>query len=178
MTINKVCGSGLKAVALAAQSIRLGEAEVVVAGGMESMSRAPYIVPRGRYGYRMGHGELLDSMINDGLHDCMIDCHMGVTAEHLSDVLCHQPGGRGPLLYGEPGAGRPGNGVGALRGRDNIRCRVPGRRGRHAWWRPTNIRVQSLRWSGWASFRPLLGRTASLRPGTPPESMTAHRRWW
>ena len=86
MTINKVCGSGLKAVALAAQSIRLGEAEVVVAGGMESMSCAPYIVPRGRYGYRMGHGELLDSMINDGLHDCMIDCHMGVTAEHLSDV--------------------------------------------------------------------------------------------
>ena len=86
MTINKVCGSGLKAVALAAQSIRLGEADVVVAGGMESMSRAPYIVPRGRYGYRMGHGELLDSMINDGLHDCMIDCHMGVTAEHLSDV--------------------------------------------------------------------------------------------
>ena len=86
MTINKVCGSGLKAVALAAQSIRLGEADVIVAGGMESMSRAPYLVPRGRYGYRMGHGELLDSMINDGLHDCMIDCHMGVTAEHLSDV--------------------------------------------------------------------------------------------
>ena len=86
MTINKVCGSGLKSVALAAQSIRLGEAEVVVAGGMESMSRAPYIIPRGRYGYRMGHGEFLDSMINDGLHDCMIDCHMGVTAEELSDL--------------------------------------------------------------------------------------------
>ena len=86
MTINKVCGSGLKSVALAAQSIRLGEAEVVVAGGMESMSRAPYLIPRGRYGYRMGHGELLDSMINDGLHDCMIDCHMGVTAEELSDI--------------------------------------------------------------------------------------------
>ena len=86
MTINKVCGSGLKSVALAAQSIRLGEADVIVAGGMESMSRAPYIIPRGRYGYRMGHGELLDSMINDGLHDCMIDCHMGVTAEDLSDI--------------------------------------------------------------------------------------------
>ena len=86
MTINKVCGSGLKSVALAAQSIRLGEAEVVVAGGMESMSRAPYLIPRGRYGYRMGHGEFLDSMINDGLHDCMIDCHMGVTAEELSDI--------------------------------------------------------------------------------------------
>ncbi len=86
MTINKVCGSGLKSVALAAQSIRLGEAEVVVAGGMESMSRAPYLIPRGRYGYRMGHGEFLDAMINDGLHDCMIDCHMGVTAEELSDI--------------------------------------------------------------------------------------------
>ena len=86
MTINKVCGSGLKSVALAAQSIRLGEADVVVAGGMESMSRAPYLIPRGRYGYRMGHGEFLDSMINDGLHDCMIDCHMGVTAEELSDI--------------------------------------------------------------------------------------------
>lgn len=86
MTINKVCGSGLKSVALAAQSIRLGEADVIVAGGMESMSLAPYLVPRGRYGYRMGHGELLDSMINDGLHDCMIDCHMGVTAEDLSDI--------------------------------------------------------------------------------------------
>ena len=66
MTINKVCGSGLKSVALAAQSIRLGEADVVVAGGMESMSLAPYLIPRGRYGYRMGHGEFLDSMINDG----------------------------------------------------------------------------------------------------------------
>ncbi len=86
MTINKVCGSGLKSVALAAQSIRLGEADVIVAGGMESMSRAPYLIPRGRYGYRMGHGEFLDSMINDGLHDCMIDCHMGVTAEDLSDI--------------------------------------------------------------------------------------------
>ncbi len=86
MTINKVCGSGLKSVALAAQSIRLGEADVVVAGGMESMSLAPYLIPRGRYGYRMGHGEFLDAMINDGLHDCMIDCHMGVTAEELSDI--------------------------------------------------------------------------------------------
>ncbi len=86
MTVNKVCGSGLKAVALASQAVRLGEANVVVAGGIESMSRAPYLVPRGRYGYRMGHGQLLDSMITDGLHDCMIDCHMGVTAEHLAQV--------------------------------------------------------------------------------------------
>jgi acetyl-CoA C-acetyltransferase len=86
MTVNKVCGSGLKAVVLAAQAIRLGDAEVVVAGGMESMSLAPYLLPKARTGYRMGHGELVDSMINDGLYDCMIDCHMGVTAEHLADV--------------------------------------------------------------------------------------------
>ncbi|MEE8159901.1 MAG: acetyl-CoA C-acetyltransferase [Dehalococcoidia bacterium] len=86
MTINKVCGSGLKAVALAAQAIKLGDADVVVAGGIENMSRAPYLLPKARYGYRMGHGELIDSMINDGLHDCMIDCHMGQTAEHLSEV--------------------------------------------------------------------------------------------
>ncbi|MCZ6535263.1 MAG: acetyl-CoA C-acetyltransferase, partial [Chloroflexi bacterium] len=86
MTINKVCGSGLKAVALAAQAIKLGDADVVVAGGIESLSRAPYLLPKARYGYRMGHGELIDSMINDGLHDCMIDCHMGQTAEHLSEV--------------------------------------------------------------------------------------------
>ena len=85
MTINKMCGSGLKSVALAAQSIRLGDANVVVAGGIESMSRAPYLLPRARFGYRMGNGELVDSMINDGLNDCMIDCHMGVTAEELAE---------------------------------------------------------------------------------------------
>jgi acetyl-CoA C-acetyltransferase len=85
MTVNKVCGSGLKAVALAAQAIRLGDADVVVAGGIESMSRAPYLLPKARFGYRMGNDQLADSMINDGLYDCMIDCHMGVTAEHLAE---------------------------------------------------------------------------------------------
>ena len=85
MTINKMCGSGLKSVALAAQSIMLGDAKVVVAGGIESMSRAPYLLPRARFGYRMGNGELVDSMINDGLNDCMIDCHMGVTADELAE---------------------------------------------------------------------------------------------
>jgi acetyl-CoA C-acetyltransferase len=84
MTVNKVCGSGLKAVALAAQAIRLGDAEVIVAGGIESMSQAPYLLPKARWGYRMGNEQVVDSMINDGLYDCMIDCHMGVTAEELS----------------------------------------------------------------------------------------------
>jgi acetyl-CoA C-acetyltransferase len=81
LMVNKVCGSGLKAVMLAAQAIRLGEAEVVVAGGMESMSQAPYLLPKARAGYRMGHGVLVDSMIKDGLWDVYNDFHMGEAAE-------------------------------------------------------------------------------------------------
>ncbi|MDQ6645138.1 MAG: acetyl-CoA C-acetyltransferase [Chloroflexota bacterium] len=83
LTINKVCGSGLKAVILAAQSIRLGDAEIVVAGGMESMSRAPYLLDKARTGYRMGDGKLVDEMIRDGLWDAFYDCHMGTTAENI-----------------------------------------------------------------------------------------------
>jgi len=86
LTINKVCGSGLKAVMLAAQAIATGDIDVAVAGGMESMSNCPYLLPRAREGLRMGHGELLDSMINDGLWCAFEECHMGnsgeVVAEH------------------------------------------------------------------------------------------------
>ncbi len=81
MTINKVCGSGLKAVMLAAQAIALGDADVIVAGGMESMSNAPYLLNKARDGYRLGHGELIDSMIKDGLWDVYNNFHMGNAAE-------------------------------------------------------------------------------------------------
>lgn len=81
MTINKVCGSGLKAVMLTDQSIRLGESEIAVAGGMESMSNAPYFLPKARTGYRMGNGELLDMMIHDGLWDVYNNFHMGNAGE-------------------------------------------------------------------------------------------------
>ncbi len=81
LTINKVCASGLKSVALAAQAIRAGDADVIVAGGMENMSRAPYLLDRARTGYRLGHGQLLDSMIADGLWDPYYDFHMGSTGE-------------------------------------------------------------------------------------------------
>jgi acetyl-CoA C-acetyltransferase len=83
MTINKVCGSGLKAVILAAQAIRLGDADIVVAGGMESMSQAPYLLEKARFGYRMGDGQLVDAMIRDGLWDAFHDYHMGITAENI-----------------------------------------------------------------------------------------------
>lgn len=85
MTVNQVCGSGLRAVALAAQAIMLGDADIVVAGGTENMSQAPYIMKNARNGYRMGHGELVDSMISDGLWCAIGDTHMGITAENLAE---------------------------------------------------------------------------------------------
>ena len=84
-TINKVCGSGLKSVALAAQSIVAGDAEIVVAGGAENMNLAPYMLDKARTGYRMGHGQLIDSMIHDGLWCIFGDTHMGITAENLAE---------------------------------------------------------------------------------------------
>lgn len=84
-TVNKVCGSGLKAVMLAAQAIRCGDASVVVAGGTESMSRAPYLLPKARTGYRMGHGELIDSMISDGLWDVYNNMHMGSCGDRCAE---------------------------------------------------------------------------------------------
>ncbi len=85
MTINKVCGSGLKAVGLAAQAIQTGNAEIVVAGGMESMSNAPYLLPNARKGYRLGNGQLVDSMVHDGLWDIYNDYHMGITGENVAE---------------------------------------------------------------------------------------------
>ncbi|HBA62097.1 MAG TPA: acetyl-CoA C-acyltransferase [Elusimicrobia bacterium] len=84
MTINMVCGSGLRAVAMAAQQIKCGDADVIIAGGAESMTNAPYLLKKARAGYRMGNGELIDSMINDGLWDVFNNCHMGITAENLA----------------------------------------------------------------------------------------------
>ena len=85
MTLNKVCGSGLKALHLAAQAIRCGDAEVMIAGGQESMSLSPHLIPTSRAGLRMGHGKMIDSMIHDGLWDAFNDYHMGITAENLVD---------------------------------------------------------------------------------------------
>ncbi|WP_042464106.1 acetyl-CoA C-acetyltransferase [Neobacillus dielmonensis] len=85
MAINKLCGSGLKAVHLAVQAIQTGDAEIVVAGGMENMSMAPYLLPQGRTGYRMGDGKIIDSMIQDGLECAVNHYHMGVTAENIAE---------------------------------------------------------------------------------------------
>src|ERR1700693_2443199 len=85
MTVNKVCGSGLKAVALAAQAIQTGNGSVVVAGGMESMTNAPYLLPQARKGYRLGNAQIVDSMVHDGLWDIYNDYHMGITGENVAE---------------------------------------------------------------------------------------------
>ena len=83
-TLNKVCGSGLKAVQLGYQAIACGDAEVIIAGGQENMSLSPYVLPQARTGLRMGHGKVVDTMIQDGLWDAFNDFHMGITAENLA----------------------------------------------------------------------------------------------
>jgi len=85
MTVNKVCGSGLKAVALAAQAVQTGNSSIVVAGGMESMTNAPYLLPQARRGYRLGNAQIVDSMVHDGLWDIYNDYHMGITGENVAE---------------------------------------------------------------------------------------------
>jgi acetyl-CoA C-acetyltransferase len=85
MTINKVCGSGLKSVALAAQAVETGNSSIVVAGGMESMTNAPYLLPQARKGYRLGNAQIVDSMVHDGLWDIYNDYHMGITGENVAE---------------------------------------------------------------------------------------------
>src|SRR3954466_649634 len=84
MTVNKVCGSGLKAVALAAQAVQTGNSDIVVAGGMESMTNAPYLLPQARKGYRLGNAQIIDSMVQDGLWDIYNNYHMGMTGENVA----------------------------------------------------------------------------------------------
>jgi len=85
MTINKVCGSGLKSVALAAQAVQTGNSSIVVAGGMESMTNTPYLLPQARKGYRLGNAQVIDSMVHDGLWDIYNDYHMGITGENVAE---------------------------------------------------------------------------------------------
>src|SRR6266581_3136806 len=85
MTVNKVCGSGLKAVGLAAQALKTGDSLIVVAGGMESMTNAPYLLLQARKGYRLGNAQIIDSMVHDGLWDIYNNYHMGITGENVAE---------------------------------------------------------------------------------------------
>src|SRR5438046_5076102 len=99
MTVNKVCGSGLKAVGLAAQALKTGDSLIVVAGGMESMTNAPYLLPQARKGYRLGNAQIIDSMVHDGLWDIYNNYHMGITGENVAEkygITRHAPDELGP----------------------------------------------------------------------------------
>ena len=109
LTINKVCGSGLKAVMLAAQGIATGDVDIVVAGGMESMSNCPYLLPRAREGLRLGNGELVDSMINDGLWCAFENVHMGNAGETVAAMYARVAPGAGCLRGAESSQGGGGN---------------------------------------------------------------------
>ena len=106
LTINKVCGSGLKAVMLAAQAIGVGDIDVAVAGGMESMSNCPYLLDRAREGLRMGHGQVIDSMINDGLWCSFEQCHMGNAGEVVASEYHIDRDMQDRVRRREPSAGR------------------------------------------------------------------------
>ncbi|HXJ32724.1 MAG TPA: thiolase family protein [Candidatus Eisenbacteria bacterium] len=128
LTVNKVCGSGLVAIGLAAQAIRLGEAEVVVAGGMESMSNAPYLLPQARAGYRLGHGRVVDAMIHDGLWDPYDDFHMGSAAERCAKS--HDVSRAAQDAYATESYRRAQAAIAEGRFRDEIvAVEIPGRRG-------------------------------------------------
>jgi acetyl-CoA C-acetyltransferase len=128
ITVNKVCGSSLKSVMLAAQAIQTGDAEVVVAGGMENMSMAPYYLEKARFGYRMGPGQLQDSMIHDGLWDIVNDFHMGVSNELCSERYQRQPGRPGPLCRRILSPGTGSHQQRSFRRRDRARLPAPAQR--------------------------------------------------
>ena len=105
LTINKVCGSGLKAVMLAAQGIATGDIDIAVAGGMESMSSAPHLLPRVREGLRMGDGKVVDALITDGLWCSFENCHMGISGEVVAEKYSVTRDRTGSLCGGEPREG-------------------------------------------------------------------------
>ena len=167
MTVNKVCGSGLKAISLAAQAIALGDAAAIVAGGMESMTRVPYLLPAGRWGARLGHGEMVDVMLRDGLWDCVADCHMGNTAETLA--ARYRVTRAEQDRYALQSQQRHRAALQADRFRREI-VAVPVRRAKAA---PAEFRADETprpdsSAEGLAGLRPVFAREVRLPPATPP----------
>jgi acetyl-CoA C-acetyltransferase len=176
VTINKVCGSGLKAVMLAAQSIRAGDAEIVVAGGMESMSNVPYLLPQARTGYRLGNGALVDGLVHDGLWDPYNNFHMGSAGE-LCARECQIPRDRQDA-YAAESYRRAQAAVKEGKFRDEIAAvQVPSRKGPRPRSSTTSSRSRATRTSS-PAYAPPSTRTARSRRATPRRSTTAPRPWW
>ena len=172
MTLNKVCGSGLKALHLAAQAIRCGDAEVIIAGGMENMSLSPYVLPKARTGLRMGHAQMLDSMIVDGLWDAFNDYHMGITAENLVDKY-----GISREAQDAFAAASQQKAVAAIEaGRFDAEITpvlIPQRKGDQSPSPVTSSRVPAPPPSRWPNSSRRSRRTAALPPAMPPASTMA-----
>ena len=173
MTINKVCGSGLKAVVLAAQAIKLGEADLIVAGGMESMSNCPYIIPKARTGLRMGNGTVVDLMIHDGLWDSFNDFHMGTTGEIVAEKY-----GIARELQDEYAAGSHRKALAAIESgkfkAEIVPVEVPQRKGDPLVFETDEGPRPARAPKRWPSSAPPSRRTAPSRRATPPASTTAH----
>ena len=174
ITVNKVCGSGLKSVMLAAQAIAVKDAEVIVAGGLESMSRAPYFLEKARTGYRMGNGTLFDSLDHDGLRDINNDFLMGVSAEYCAEkygvTRDDQDRFRVPILRQGP----EGQGGGEIQGQI-----LPMRfleKGKPLWWWITTSRARDSAWKPYPVCGRPSKRTARSPPGIRPRSATERRR--
>ena len=171
-TINKVCLSGLNSIFLADLLIQAGAADVVVAGGMESMTKAPYLLPGARAGYRLGDGELVDSMMYDGLY-CQFDhCAMGLGTERYNEAAGITREAQDNFAALSPRAGRRRHQGGPLRRRDRARLGASSARATPSWSTPTRGCVRGRRPSRSArSSRPSTRRARS-RPGTPARSPT------
>ena len=186
-TINRVCGSGLKAIMLAAAAIRAGDAALVVAGGMESMNQGPYLLPKARFGYRLGNAELVDSTVHDGLWCAIEDCHMGTHAER---VAVQRAASRAPTrtrfaLESHRARSRPSTPAGS----PTRSCPCPSATGPRdgARRRPTKSPRRDTSAEALARLKPVFDlpdrrrcasrrRWARSRPATRPASPTAPRR--
>ena len=187
-TINRVCGSGLKAIMLAAAEIRAGDAEVAVAGGMESMNLAPYLVPGARFGLRLGDSTLVDATVHDGLWCSVEDCHMGTHAERVAISDARDPGGPGRLRPRKPPPGGGGHRRRALRRRDGpgdgSRCQGAGDDRGHRRGTPSGLDGRGP-CPTQAGLRPARGARivvtpmpAPSPPAMPRASRTGPRRRW
>ena len=150
VTVNKVCGSGLKAIMMAAQGVALGDTEVVVAGGMESMSNAPYLVTKAREGYRLGHGQMLDAIIQDGLWCAFDDQHMGCTGEVVSERFRVSRAEQDEYAVNSHRKASAAIKAGNSKTK-SFRLRFPKRRVRQLFLKRTNRCAMTLPWKVWAN---------------------------
>ena len=176
-TINKVCASGLKSVMMAAQAIKAGDADIIVAGGTESMSQAPYLLTGARWGYRMNDGPVVDGMIHDGLMDIFNRYHMGITAENVAEKFGVTRQDQDDLAFrSQQNAGRA---IKEGRFKDEIvPVSIPQKKGTPLFLTRMNTPAPILQGRPWPVCVRRSKKTGRLRPATLRGSTTAPPPWW